>query len=161
VFGGIDLPGLMGLLGSSGTRPGPSPGRGVCQPGGPQPAADRLGSGPDDLRLSLGEHHTDQLRPPGRMLAARGEDGLADRLGMGMGRELGRTIAGNQARLTLITAAFQEMTDRPWRQGKCVGQRDHAFALGSTLPELLPHRDGNGFGHQGGLRRKTTKAKDA
>jgi hypothetical protein len=70
VFGGIDLPGLMGLVGPSGGGPGTSPGRGGCQPSGPEPAAEGLGTGPDDMGLGLCEHHADQFGPPGGMLAA-------------------------------------------------------------------------------------------
>jgi hypothetical protein len=160
VFGGIDLPGLMRLVGPRGGRSGPSPGWGVGQLGGPEPAADRLGAGPVELRLSLGEHHADQLRPPGRMLAAQGEDILANRLGMGMRRKLGRAIAGDQARMTLIAATLQQVANRSWRQSECIGQQGYAFAVGGPLPELLPHRDGNRFGHRSGLRR-TTRANNA
>jgi hypothetical protein len=128
VLGGVDLPGLMGRLGPRGGRPGPPPGRGVCQPGGPEPAADGLLTGPGELGLGLGEHHPDQLSPPGRMLAARGEDGLADRLGMGMGRGRGRAVVGPQPRLALVAATLQEVTDRAWRQVECVGQRSDALA---------------------------------
>ncbi len=133
----------MRLVGPSGGRPGPPSGRGVGQVGGPEPAADRRRAGPGELGLGVGEDRADQFGPPGRMVASQVEDGLSDRLGMSVGRTLGRGIAGDQARLTLVTATFQEMTDGSWREGECVGQRDHAFALGGPLPEFLPHGDGN------------------
>ena len=161
VFGGVDLPGLMGRLGPRGGRPGPPPGRGVCQPGGPEPAADCLLTGPGELGLSLGENHPDQLGSPGRMATPQVEDSPASRLGMGMGREFGRAIAGDQPRLALVTAAFQEVTDRAWRQAEGVGQRSDVLTPGSSLPELLTHRDGDRLGHRGVLRRRMTRAKDA
>lgn len=161
VFGGVDLPGLMGQLGPRGGRPGPPPGWGVCQPGGPEPAADRLLRGPGELGLSLGEHDPDQLGFPGRVVTPQVEDSPAGRLGMGMGRELGRAIAGDQPRPALVTAAFQEVTDRAWRQAEGVGQRSDALTPGGSLPEILTHRDGDRLGHRGVLRKRMTRAEDA
>jgi hypothetical protein len=79
-------------------------------------------TGPGELGLGLGEHHPDQFGSPSRMLAATGKDGLADRLGMGMGRDRGRAIAGPQSRLAMVAAPLQEVTDRAWRQAEGVGQ---------------------------------------
>jgi hypothetical protein len=41
---------------------------------------------------------------------------------MGMGRELGPAIAGDQARMTPIAAALQQMANRSWRQVECARQ---------------------------------------
>jgi hypothetical protein len=64
----------------------------------------------------------------------------------------GDAIGRDQAALAVIAATLQEMTDRAWREFKRLGQRIHGFAPGGSLPELLPDRDGNGFGHRSGLR---------
>jgi hypothetical protein len=161
VLGGVDLPGLMGRLGPRGGRPDPPPGRGAFQPGGSDPAADRLLTGPGELGLSLGEHHPDQFSTPGRMLATRGEDRLSNRLGMGMGRWRWRAVAGPQPRLAQVAATLQEVTDRAWRKVECVRQRGDALTLGGSLPELLTHRDGDRLGHRSVLRRRIVRAKNA
>jgi hypothetical protein len=141
----------MGLVGPRGGRSGSPPGRGVGQIGGAEPSADGLRAGPGDLGSLVGEHHADQFRSPGGMLAAHGQGGLADRVGMGMGRGRGRFIAGNQARGSPIAATFQQMANRADWQGEGVGQGNGGLALSGTLPDYLPHRDGDGFGHRSGL----------
>lgn len=102
MFRGIDLPGLMRLLGSRGVGPGPPAGRSRHQFGVTNPSPDRLRAGADHLRLSLGEHHADQLGTPGRVIATQGEGGLTDRFRVSMARGLGDAISRDQARLALI-----------------------------------------------------------
>jgi hypothetical protein len=153
----IDLPGLMRLPGPGGSGTGPATGRGLRQLGGTNPASDRLGAGADHLRLSLGEHHADQLGPPGRVVASQGEDGLTNRLGVGMIRGRGDAISGDQAGFALVAATLQEMTDRAWREPKRLRQGSHGFAPRRSLVELLPHWDGNRFGHRSRLRRRTRR----
>jgi hypothetical protein len=155
VLRGIDLPGLMRLPGPRGTGPGPPTGRGPHQLCGADPSADRLGAGTDHLRLGLGEHHADQLGAPARVVASQGEGGLTDRLRVGMARGPGGVIARDQAGLASLAAALQEMTDRPRREPVLIGQGSHGFAPRCSLVELLPHRDGNRFGHRSRLRSRT------
>jgi hypothetical protein len=157
VLRGIDLPGLMRLSGPRGCGPGPPTGRGLSQVGGTNPSSDRLGAGADHLRLILGEHHADQLGAPGRVVASQGEDGLTNRLRVGMIRGLGDAISRDQAGFALVAATFQEMTDRAWREPERLGQGSHGFALRRSLLEYLPHRDGYRFGHRSRLRRRTRK----
>jgi hypothetical protein len=109
------------------------------------------------LGLVGGEHHPNQFGPPGRVVASHGEDSLTDRLGMGMIGRPGRAISRDQAGFALIADPLQEMTDRARREPERLGQGSHGFALGGSLLVFLPHRDGDGFGHRSGLRRKTSK----
>jgi hypothetical protein len=94
-----------------GRRSGPTAGRGRGKVGGPEPSADRLGTGPGDLRLGLGEHHADQPRPPSRVIATQGEDRLSDIIGIGMVECRGDAIAGKEAGIPPLASPFQEMTD--------------------------------------------------
>jgi len=104
------------MRGSSvgGRRPGPTAGRCRGEVGGPEPSADRLGAGPDDLGLSVGEHHADQFRPPSRVLATQGENRLTDSVGMGVIECQGGAIAGKKTRVALLAIPLQEMTDGAW-----------------------------------------------
>jgi hypothetical protein len=154
---GIDLPGLMRLSGPRGSGPGPPTGRGPRQLGGTNPSSDRLGAGADHPRLGLGEHHADQLGPPGGVVASQGEDGLTNRLRVGMIRGLGGAISRDQARFALLAATLQEMTDGARREPKGLRQGGHGFAPRRSLVEHLPHRDGYRSGHRSQLRRRTRK----
>jgi hypothetical protein len=94
-----------------GRRSGPTAGRGRSEIGGLEPSADGLGGGPGDLRSGLGEHHADQYRPPGRVIATQGEDRLPDLIGIGMVECRGGVVAGKKAGIPELASSFQEMTD--------------------------------------------------
>jgi hypothetical protein len=92
-------------------RSGPTAGWGRSEIGGLDPSADGRGGGPGDLRLSLGEHHADQQRPPGRVIATQGEDRLSDLIGIGMVECQGGMIAGKEAGIAAFASPFQKMAD--------------------------------------------------
>jgi hypothetical protein len=151
VLGGIDLPGLVRMRGSNvgGGRAGPTAGRGPSEVGGPEPSADRLGAGPGDLRASLSEHHSDQFRPPGRMIAAQGEDRFSDLIGMGMIECRRGAIAGEKTGIPPLASPLQEMTHGAWREVVELRQAGRGFTAGRSFPEFFTNRDGDRFGHRG------------
>ena len=146
--------------GPRGGRTGLTAGRSRSEAGGPEPSSDRLLAGPGELGLGVGEHHADQLRPPGRMVATRGEDRLADRVGMGMIEWRGGVITGKEAGGAPLAIPLQEMTDGARREVVGLGQGGRGFPPSRSLPEFLTDRNGDGLGHRGRLRVGAVKVKD-
>jgi hypothetical protein len=151
---------MRGSSGGAGRRPGPTAGRGRGEVGGPEPSANRLGAGPGDLRPIGGEHHADQFRPPGRVIATQGEDRLSDLIGIGMIERRGGAIAGEKAGNPPLAGPLQEMSHGAWREIEGFRQRGRGFALTGSFPDFLTHGDGDRLGHRGRLRVKVVKIKD-
>jgi hypothetical protein len=86
------------------------------------------------------------------VIATRGEDRLADFVGIGMVKCRGSAIAGMEAGLALLASPFQEMAHGARREIEEFRQRGSGFALSRSLPDFLAKGNGDRLGHRGRLR---------
>jgi hypothetical protein len=135
LFGGIDLPDLVGGRGPPSRGGGPSARWCRGESGAMEPALEGAfgREGPDPL---LPQVDSDQASAPGGMIPTQLDGGLEG--GMGAWRIRVVAVSGCQAPCTLLTPPSQEVPDSAWAQVEGLTQLGGRRSMFPTTPHGLP-----------------------